>query len=97
MARESRKETSSKKPSLGYPRVEKLIESEDFKEGNRVFEATYKELDRQGKAKKGLKTGREAAKAQKAIERVTQLFRELLEVKYRLQDYLKQQASQKKG
>ncbi len=96
MPKDFKKPSQPATSSMGYPRVEKLIDSEDFAETNQVFEETYKALEKEGRSKTGLKKGKEATRAKKAIERVTQLFRELLEVKYRLQEYIKQQDSGKK-
>ena len=96
MPKDLKRPSQQTAPSLGYPRVEKLIDSEDFTQANRVFEEAYKALEKEGRSKTGLKKGKETARAQKAIERVTQLFRELLEVKYRLQEYVKQQELGKK-
>ena len=82
--------------SAGYPAVEKLIESEDFIEINKVFEKAYAELEELGKKKRGLKKGRDAKKAMLAIEHVMDLFKELLEIKYRLQEMLAQAEKGKK-
>ena len=76
-------------PSIGYPNIEKLIDTEDFSGVNGAFEKAYKDLEKVSKEKKGLKKGREAVKAMKSIERSTQLLRELLEVKYRMQEAAK--------
>jgi len=82
--------------SAGYPAVEKLIESEDFSTINRVFEAAYDELEAISRKKRGLKKSRDAKKAMKAIERVMDLFRELLEIKYQIQAMLDRASSGKK-
>lgn len=82
--------------SAGYPAVEKLIDSEDFVEINKVFGGAYTELDELGRKKRGLKKSREAKKAMLAIEHVMDLFKELLEIKYRIQDMLDQSNKGKK-
>jgi len=69
----------------GFPAVEKLIETEDFEEINSAFEAAYDELLELSKKKKGLKTQREAKKAMCSLELTMGLLRELLAIKYRLQ------------
>lgn len=82
--------------SAGYPAVEKLIDSENFDQINKVFEAAYQRLGEIDRKKKGLKKGRDAKKAMQAIEHVMGLFKELLEIKYRLQEMLDQAAKGKK-
>ncbi len=69
----------------GYPAVEELIDKEDFEEINAVFEGAYEELLDLSKKKKGLKTQRDAKKAMRALELTMELLRELLAIKYRLQ------------
>lgn len=80
------------KPSLGYPRVEKLIDSEDFDEINRSFQQAYTGLEKIAKEKRGLGKGKEAKKAMRALEKCSELLKELLQIKYRLQEELKKQA-----
>ncbi len=70
----------------GYPAVERLIDTENFDELNETFEAAYAELFQISKKKKGLKTRRDARKAMRAMELTLDLFRELLAIKYRLQE-----------
>lgn len=70
----------------GYPAVEKLIDTEDFNEINAAFEAAYGELLGISKKKKGMKLQREAKKAMRALELTMDLLRELLAIKYRLQE-----------
>jgi hypothetical protein len=72
--------------SSGYPEVERLIETEDFVEINESFEAAYTELDEIARRKKGIRTQKDAKKAMKALELTLDLFRELLAIKYRLQE-----------
>lgn len=75
-------------PTVGYPNIEKLIDSEDFNEINRSFTTAYKELEKISKEKKGLKKNKEAKKAMQALEKVIDLLKELLQIKYRMQENL---------
>ena len=68
-----------------FPEIERLIESEDFDRINKTFTAAYEELERQTKSSGGLGRSRDAKKAMKALERVMDLLRELLKVKYQIQ------------
>ena len=77
--------------SMGYPRVEKLIETEDFTSINEAFEKAYAKLSEMARHKKGLKKSRDAKKIMKAMELVMDLFRELLALKYQLQEMQAQQ------
>ena len=77
--------------SLGYPNIEKLIDSEDFQDVNRSFSKAYQELEKLSKSKGGLKKAKEAKKAMKALENVSELLKELLKVKYRLQEQIAKQ------
>lgn len=80
-----RETPQGKKLSAGYPAVEALIDTEEFDPLNITFEQAYAKLSEIARHKRGLKKSREARKAMKAIERVMDLLRELLAVKYRLQ------------
>lgn len=71
---------------MGYPRVEKLIDTEDFTAVNETFEKAYAELAELARHKKGLKKSRDAKKIMKSMELVMDLFRELLALKYQLQE-----------
>ncbi len=75
--------------SAGYPAIEKLIDTEDFSVVNDVFEKAYNDLSGQSKIKRGLKKSREAKKGMLAIELTMNLFKELLEIKYKIQEMLK--------
>lgn len=70
----------------GYPAVEKLIDTENFDELNETFENAYAELYAMSKKKKGIKGRRDTKKAMRALELTLDLFRELLAIKYRLQE-----------
>lgn len=76
---------------MGYPAVEKLIDTEDFNELNAAFEAAYGELVLITKRKKGLKTQRDAGKIMRSLELTMELLRELLAIKYRIQEDAKKQ------
>jgi len=71
--------------SMGYTRVEQLIETEDFAEVNEAFEVAYAELGSLVGKSRSIKKGKDAKKAMKAMELTMDLFRELLEIKYQLQ------------
>lgn len=75
--------------SAGYPAIEKLIDTEDFSVINDVFQKAYSDLAEKAKIKRGLKTSREAKKSMLAIELTMSLFKELLEIKYKIQELLK--------
>ncbi|MGH7830578.1 MAG: hypothetical protein ACREP8_10420 [Candidatus Binatia bacterium] len=82
-------------PTTGYPRMEKLIESEDFDAVNKSFGAAYQELQKIAKQKSGLGKGKSAKKAMRAYEMVMDLFKELLKLKYQMLDAIKQQSESK--
>lgn len=86
MSTEGQKKGENRYGQAGYPAVERLIDTEDFDAINSAFEVAYDELDRISKTKKGLRTQREAKKAMKAMELTLDLFRELLAIKYKLQE-----------
>jgi hypothetical protein len=75
-------------PSAGYPEIEHLIESEDFAEVNEKFQVAYDELEDVSRKKRGLKKSRDAKKAMQSIGLTMDLFRELLTIKYRLQEII---------
>lgn len=81
--------------SAGYPAIEDLLDSEDFKGTNAAFEAAYRELEGIAKVKRGLKKSREAKKAMAAIELIMSLFKELLEIKYKIAQMLKRSQAKK--
>lgn len=80
----SSKRNDIKYGKIGYPAVEKLIETEDFKDINEAFEAAYEELIIIQKRKKGLKTQRDSKRIMRALELTMELLRELLAIKYRI-------------
>jgi hypothetical protein len=75
--------------SVGYPHVERLIDTEEFDGINSAFESAYMELYDISKKRRGFKTQRDAKRAMRALELTLELFRELLAIKYRLQEQLK--------
>jgi hypothetical protein len=70
--------------TAGYPRIEKLIETEDFNQVNASFAKAYEELEKIAKSKSGLGKGKTAKKALKAYEKTMDLFKELLKLKYQM-------------
>jgi len=70
----------------GYPVVEKLIDIEDFDAINLAFEDAYAQLYDISRRKKGFKTQRDVKRAMRALELTLELFRELLAIKYLLQE-----------
>jgi hypothetical protein len=70
----------------GYPAVEKLIDTENFDVVNGAFEDAYAALAEISKKKKGMKTQRDVKRAMKSLELTMDLFRELLSIKFRLQE-----------
>lgn len=87
---------SNRYGQAGYPAVEKLIDTEDFNEINAAFETAYGELLGISQKKKGMKTQREARRAMRSLELTMDLLRELLAIKYRLQEEAAK-ISKKKG
>lgn len=81
--------------SAGYPIVEKLIDTENFDGINDAFEDAYAQLHDIKKRKKGFKTQKDVKKAMKSLELTLELFRELLAIKYRLQEEMAQQEKDK--
>ncbi|MDO8494177.1 MAG: hypothetical protein Q7S68_02445 [Deltaproteobacteria bacterium] len=84
---------TEQKATLGYPLVEKLIDSEDFNEVNKAFQSAYKDLESLSKVKGGLRKSGEAKKAMVALEKASELLKELLKIKYRLQEEVAKQAA----
>ncbi len=79
--------------TAGYPRIEKLVESEDFDAVNKSFGSTYEELQKISKQKSGLGKGKLAKKAMRAYELAMDLFKELLKLKYQMMEVLKKEGS----
>lgn len=72
-------------PVTQFPEIEKLIETEDFDKINKSFTSAYEELEKVSKGK-GMGKTQEARKAMKAIERVMDLLRDLLKLKYKMME-----------
>ncbi len=70
--------------TVGYPRVEKLVETENFDALNQNFGNAHQELSKIAKQKAGLVKGKLAIKAMKAIDLTMDLLKELLKLKYKL-------------
>ena len=70
--------------TAGYPRIEKLIETEQFDKVNASFGKAYEELQQVAKSKSGLGKGKAAKKAIRAYELTMDLFKELLRLKYQM-------------
>jgi hypothetical protein len=85
-ARPSDRSTTKTYGESGYPAIEKLIDTEEFDVLNAAFEDAYMQLQEVSSRKKGFKTQREAAKVMKTLELTLDLLRELLALKYRLQE-----------
>lgn len=92
---EQRQTPKGTQVSAGYPAIERLIDTEDFSAVNNAFESAYKELGETARVKRGLKKSREAKKAMLAIELTMNLFKELLEIKYKIQEMLKRSQAKK--
>lgn len=82
----TRETAKGKVLSAGYPAVEELIDTEQFDGVNQVFTAAYDQLEQLSRTKGGLKTRKDLKKAMRAIEVSMDLLRELLAIKYQLQE-----------
>jgi len=77
-----------------YPAIEQLVDSEDFDAINQNYTQAYERLETISK-QNGMGRAREAKKAMKALERVMDLLKHLLRLKY---EYLETQGlTQKEG
>ena len=73
------------KPSIGYPVIEKLIETEDFKKVNKTISASYDALERMQKQKTGgLRKQKTIRQALKAYDLTIDLIRDLLKAKHEM-------------
>lgn len=75
-------EGSEQQIAAQFPSIEKLLASEDFTPVNKSFSAIYKALETVSRGRGGMGKTAEARKAMKAIERVMDLLRDLLKLKY---------------
>lgn len=91
-------ETNTRKPpELGYPQIEKLLDSEDFSRLNKTFGEAYHKLEAiQGDVSAGLKKQKAAGRAIRAYELSTDLIKELLNIKYHLRKLRQDAASKQK-
>ena len=78
-----------------YPAIEKLIDSEDFNQINKNFTKVYKELEDMGKGG-GLKKSGQTRKAMVALEKVMDLLREILKLKYQLMKWQEDEGKESK-
>ena len=77
--------TTAASSNLGYPVIEKLIETEDFKKVNETVSACYDHLERMLKSKTGgLKKQKTIRASLRAYDLTIDLIRELLKTKYEL-------------
>ncbi|MBL7685115.1 MAG: hypothetical protein JNK65_03655 [Deltaproteobacteria bacterium] len=82
--------------TTGYPRIERLIDTEDFDPVNKSFTEAYAELEKVARQKAGLGKAKQAKKAMRAYELSMELLKELLKLKYQMMEAFKQQEAQKK-
>lgn len=94
MASAPKKEESP--AGVGYPRIERLIDTEEFDPVNKSFAAAYGELEKVARQKAGLGKAKQAKKAMRSYELVMDLLKELLKLKYQMQEAIKQQEGPKK-
>ena len=79
-----------------FPSLEGLLESEDFSKVNRGFTEAYESLEKLSRGRGGMGKTAEARKAMKAIERVMDLLRDLLKLKYQMNSSSGDSTPQKK-
>jgi hypothetical protein len=82
--------------TAGYPRIERLIDTEEFDPINKSFAAAYGALEKIARQKAGLAKAKQAKKAMKAYQLVMDLLKEFLKLKYQMIESMKQQEAQKK-
>ena len=87
------KNTQEEPLTAGYPRIEKLIETEDFDAVNKSFAVSFEELQKIAKQKSGLGKGKAAKKAMRSYELTMDLFKELLKLKYQMMEVLKKEGA----
>jgi hypothetical protein len=87
---------SSESIASGYPRIERLIDTEEFDPINKSFAAAYGELEKVVRQKAGLGKAKLAKKAMRSYELVMDILKELLKLKYQMMEALKQQEAKKK-
>ena len=67
-----------------FPEIERLIESEDFDGINKTLSEAYEKLEKISAGRGGLGKSKDDRRAMKAIEKVMDLLRELLKLKYQM-------------
>ncbi len=82
--------------TAGYPRIERLIDTEGFDPINKSFATAFGELEKISKQKAGLGKAKLAKKAIRSYELVMDLLKELLKLKYQLAEASKQNPGSKK-
>lgn len=78
--------TAPEAAPIQFPEIEKLLETEDFSRINANFQQAYEALEKMSRGRGGMGKSRDARKAMKAIERVMDLLRDLLKLKYQLKE-----------
>lgn len=90
-----REQKKQENQSLGYPLIEEMLETEDFKRVNQSFSASFQKLERIfHDHASGIKKQKEARKAMEAYEYTVELVKELLKLKYQVEE--EQKKNQKK-
>lgn len=77
------KEEKKSLPPAQYPEITRLLETEDFEKVNQDFTKAYESLEKVSKSK-GLGKSSDAKRGMRAIERVMDLLRDLLRIKYQM-------------
>lgn len=95
MKSRSSSKNESSNPALGYPRIENLIDTEDFDPVNKSFATAYGELEKIARQKAGLGKSKQAKKVMQAYELVMNLLKELLKLKYQMMEAYKQEKQKK--
>ncbi len=84
MPQAPRNEPAETSPEVHFPEIERLIQTEEFETVNKGFSTIYDSLEKIAKGRGGMGKTRDARKAMKSIERVMDLIRDLLKLKYQL-------------
>lgn len=79
-------------PTTTYPRIEQLLDTEEFDPINKSFAAAYGELEKISRQKAGLGKSKQAKKAMKAYQLVMDLLKELLKLKYQMIETTKKES-----
>ncbi len=77
-------EEAEKRVVSQFPSIEALLECEDFSKVNKNFAEVHEALEKINRSRGGLGKSTDVRKALKAIERVMDLLRELLKIKYQM-------------